>query len=163
MKIAILGTGNVGASLAAAAVRAGRDVVISASTPESAQRGAAATGATAATSNVDAVRDADIVVLAVPHRAVAGIVTEFRDALTGAVFVDATNPVNDTYTDLVTSGASAAEQLQALLPGVSVVKAFNTIFASRHADPTESGTPLDAFIAGDDPAAKAKVGELASS
>jgi predicted dinucleotide-binding enzyme len=44
-----------------------------------------------------------------------------------------------------------------------VVKAFNTIFAGRHADPTESGAPLDAFIAGDDPVAKEKVGELASS
>ena len=44
-----------------------------------------------------------------------------------------------------------------------MVKAFNTILASRHADPTEGGTPLDAFIAGDDAAAKQKSGELASS
>jgi len=163
MRIAIIGTGNVGGGLAAAAVRAGHDVVISASTLESAQNAAAAAGAAAAASNVDAVRGADVVVLAVPHGAVAGIVAELGDALTGAVVVDATNPVNDTYTDLVTGGTSAAEQLQAQLPGASVVKAFNTIFASRHADPTEDGTPLDAFIAGDDTAAKAKVGELASS
>jgi NADPH-dependent F420 reductase len=163
MRVAILGAGNVGGGLAAAAVRAGHDVVISASTLESAQRGAAAAGATAAASNVDAVRGADIVVLAVPHAAVAGIVDELGDALTGAVLVDATNPVNDSYTDLVTVGTSAAEQVKAQLPGASVVKAFNTIFASRHADPTESGTPLDAFIAGDDPVANEKVGELASS
>ena len=163
MRIAILGAGNVGGGLAAAAVRAGHGVVISASTRESAQSGAAAAGAAAAASNVEAVRGADVVVLAVPHGAVAGIVAELGDALTGAVVVDATNPVNDTYTDLVTGGTSAAEQLQAQLPGASVVKAFNTIFASRHADPTEDGTPLDAFIAGDDAAAKAKAGELASS
>ena len=163
MRVAILGAGNVGGGLAAAAVRAGHDVVISASTLESAQSGAAAAGASAAASNVDAVRGADVVVLAVPHGAVAGIVAELGDALAGAVVVDATNPVNDTYTDLVTGGTSAAEQLQAQLPGASVVKAFNTIFASRHADPTEDGTPLDAFIAGDNAAAKAKAGELASS
>ena len=104
-----------------------------------------------------------MVVLAVPYGAVAGIVAEFGDALNGTVVIDATNPLNDTYTDLATVGTSAAEQLQARLPGASVVKAFNTIFASRHADPTEGGTPLDAFIAGDDAAAKPKAGELASS
>jgi 8-hydroxy-5-deazaflavin:NADPH oxidoreductase len=163
MRIAILGAGNVGGALAAAAVRAGHDVTISASKLETAQSAAATAGATAAASNVDAVRGADVVVLAVPHGAVAGIAAELGDALTGAVVVDATNPVNDTYTDLVTSGVSAAEQLQARLPGASVVKAFNTIFASRHAAPTDDGTPLDAFLAGDDPAAKAKAGELASS
>ena len=49
------------------------------------------------------------------------------------------------------------------MPGASVVKAFNTIFASRHAAPTEDGMPLDAFIAGDDSAAKTTVAELATS
>ena len=163
MRIAILGAGNVGGGLAAAAVRAGHDVVISASKPNSAQTSAQATGATAAASNADAVRDADVVVLAVPYGAVAGIVGELGDALNGTVVVDATNPVNDTYTDLVTVGISAAEQLQARVPGASVVKAFNTLFASRHAAPTEDSTPLDAFIAGDDSAAKNTVAELATS
>jgi len=163
MRIAILGAGNVGGGLAAAAVRAGHAVVISASKPESAQSSAEAAAATAAASNVDAVRDADVVVLAVPYGAVAGIVAELGDALNGTVVIDATNPLNDTYTDLVTVGTSAAEQLQARVPGASVVKAFNTILASRHAEPTEGGTPLDAFIAGDDAAAKQKAGELASS
>ena len=163
MRIAILGAGNVGGRLAAAAVRAGHDVVISASEPQNAQTSAQATGATAAASNADAVRDADVVVLAVPHSAVAGIVADLGDALNGTVVVDATNPVNDTYTDLVTVGISAAEQLQARVPGASVVKAFNTIFASRHAAPTEDGMPLDAFIAGDDSAAKTTVAELATS
>jgi predicted dinucleotide-binding enzyme len=138
-------------------------VVISASKPESARTSAEATGATAAASNLDAVRGADVVVLAVPHGAVEGIVAELGDALNGVVVVDATNPLNDTFTDLVTVGTSAAEQLQARVPGAAVVKAFNTLFASRHAAPTEDGTPLDAFIAGDDSAAKNTVAELATS
>lgn len=163
MRIAILGAGNVGGGLAAAAVRAGHDVVISASKPQTAQTSAQATGATAAASNADAVRDADLVVLAVPHSAVADLGAELGDALNGTVVVDATNPLNDTYTDLVTVGTSAAEQLQARVPGASVVKAFNTLLAGRHAAPTEDGTPLDAFIAGDDSAAKTTVAELATS
>jgi 8-hydroxy-5-deazaflavin:NADPH oxidoreductase len=163
MQIAILGAGNVGGSLAAAAVRAGHDVAISASKPENARTSAQGAGATAAASNADAVRGADVVVLAVPYGAVAGIVAELGDALNGTVVVDATNPLNDTYTDLLTIGTSAAEQLQARVPGGSVVKAFNTLLAGRHAAPTEDGTPLDAFIAGDDSAAKNTVAELATS
>ena len=163
MRIAIIGAGNVGAALAAAAVRAEHDVVISASSSDSAGKAASSTGATAASSNGEAVRDADIVVLAVPHGAVAGIVAELGDALEGKVVVDSTNPLNATYTDLTTTGTSAAETLQQQLPGSAVVKAFNTVFAARLGSPTEGGEPLDVLIAGDDADAKATVGALAGS
>ena len=163
MKLAILGAGNVGGALAASAVKAGHDVVLSAADPDHAATAAAAAGATAAGSNAAAVASADVVILAVPHAAVAGIAVDLGPALAGKVVVDATNPLNATFSDLVTSGVSAAEQLQAAVPAARVVKAFNTIFASRHADQVEAGRPLDAFVAGDDAEAKATVGELASS
>lgn len=163
MNIAILGAGNVGGGLAAAATAAGHDVVVSATDPASAQQTAAKAGARAAGSNAEAVQSADVVVLAVPHGAVAGIVTELGDALTGKVVVDATNPLDDTYSDLTTSGVSAAEQLQQQLPGATVVKALNTVFASRYADPTEEGKPLDALLAGDDAGAKSTVASLVGS
>jgi NADPH-dependent F420 reductase len=163
MKVAILGAGNVGAAVATAAAGAGHDVVVTATSADKAQKVAAVSGASAAASNVEAVRSADVVLLAIPHAAVADVVAELGQALTGKVVIDATNPLNATYTDLVTSGVSAAEQLQAQVPGASVVKAFNTVLASRHGNPVEGGAPLDAFIAGDDAAAKSTVGELASS
>jgi hypothetical protein len=53
--------------------------------------------------------------------------------------------------------------LQQRLPGVSVVEAFNTMVAVRHASHIEGDAPLDAFVAGDDAEAKGKVGELAAS
>lgn len=163
MKIAIIGAGNVGGGLATAAVNAGHDVSLSAQSAASLQQAAASAGARAADSNVDAVKDVDVVVLAVPHGAVAAIVTELGHALDGKTIVDATNPLNDTYTDLTTSGVSAAEELQKQVPTSYVVKAFNTLFASRHGNPTEGGTALDAFVAGDDTAAKTIVGKLAES
>lgn len=163
MRIAILGAGNVGGGLAAAAVRAGHTVVVSARSTESARTAASAAGAQAADSNVEAVRGAEIVVLAVPHAAVAGIAAELAEVVADTVVVDSTNPLNDTYTDLTTSGTSAAEDLQQRLPTARVVKAFNTVFAARHADPTEGGTPLDAFVAADDAEAKATVAAFASS
>jgi predicted dinucleotide-binding enzyme len=163
MRIAIVGAGNVGTALSAAAVAAGHDVAVSASTRENAEEAAAAAGARAAANNADAVNGAEIVVFALPHAAVSEVANELGQALADKVVVDASNPLNTTSTDLVTVGTSSAEDLQRQLPDASVIKAFNTTFASRHGNPTEGDEPLDAFIAGDDADAKAKVGELATS
>jgi len=163
MRIAIVGAGNVGKALSVAAVAAGHDVAVSATSRESAEDAAAAAGARAAADNADAVNGAEVVVLAIPHAAVAVVADELGAALAGKVVVDTSNPLNDSYSDLVTVGTSSAEELQRQLPDASVIKAFNTNFASRHGNPTEGGAPLDAFIAGDDAKAKAKVGEFASS
>lgn len=163
MEIAIIGAGNVGGGLARAATKAGHDVVLAASTPGSAQAAAEQSGATAAASSAEAVRSAEVIVLAVPHSAVADVVAELGSALHGKMVVDATNPLAADYSDLVTSGVSAAELLQTQLPQATVVKALNTVFASRYQAPSEDGHPLDAFVAGDDEQAKATVGELVSS
>ena len=163
MKIAIIGAGNVGGALAAASTKAGHQVVLAAADPAHAEQAAQAAGATAAASNAEAVHGADVVVLAVPGSAVAAVTAELGAALDGKTVVDSTNPLNDTYTGLTTTGVSAAELLQEQAPGAKVVKAFNTIFAGRHASPTENGEPLDAFLAGDDTAAKTQVADLATS
>ena len=163
MKIAILGAGNVGGALARAAAAAGHQVTMSAIDREEALKAAREAGVKAATSNVEAASGAEIVLFAVHYPAVTAIADELGNSVTGKVVVDATNPLNETASDLLTSGVSGAEELQAKLPGTVVVKAFNTIFAGRHSRRTEDGTPLDAFIAADDPAAKAKVGDFARS
>lgn len=163
MRIAIIGAGNVGGGLAGAATAAGHDVVIAASTPDSARSTADQTGATAAASNADAVQDADVVVLAVPSGVLPEVARDVGDVLSGKVVVDATNPLNDSYTDLTTSGTSAGEQLQQQLPQAKVVKALNTVFASRYGQPEEDGQPIDALMAGDDTDAKATVAQLVES
>jgi NADPH-dependent F420 reductase len=161
MDIAIIGAGNVGKALAGAFIRAGHSVTLSAAHPDKAQAAAAETGAAAAGSNADAAAAGEVVVLAVPWGAAALIVDEVGGALAGKVFVDATNPLRPDYTGLATEGISGAEELQARAPGARVVKAFNTAFAARQADPTVDGVRADAFVAGDDEAAKATVLELA--
>ena len=163
MRIGIIGAGNVGGGLAAAASKAGHTVAVAASSPASAQDTALESGASAAASNADATRGADVVVLAVPHGVVGEVVSELGEALDGKVVIDATNPLNETYTDLTTAGISAAEQLQQRLPNAKVVKALNTVFASRYADPTDNGRPLTALVASDDATAKRTVSELVES
>ena len=58
---------------------------------------------------------------------------------------------------------SLAEELQARLPDSAVVKAFNTAFASRQAEPYLAGVAADGFVAGDDAAAKQTVLDIVES
>jgi 8-hydroxy-5-deazaflavin:NADPH oxidoreductase len=67
MKIAIIGSGNVGKALASSGTRAGHEVTITASDAEHAAAAAKATGARAGQSNTEAVKDAEIVIIAVPY------------------------------------------------------------------------------------------------
>jgi 8-hydroxy-5-deazaflavin:NADPH oxidoreductase len=161
MRIAIIGAGNVGGGLAAAARTAGHEVTLAAAHQEHAAKVAEQVGGRAAAGPGEAAQGADVVVLAVPATAAAEVVSQLGD--TGAVVVDATNPLNESYDDLTTSGSSQAEQLAAAAPGRKVVKAFNTVLASRLGNPAEEGRPLDSFYAGDDEQAKATVAELLTS
>ena len=163
MQIAIIGSGNVGKALAGSFTRAGHDVTLSATSQESAQAAASQSGGQAAESNRQAVGSAEVVVLAVPYPAVDGLLADVGDALAGKVVVDVTNRLDPADPGSTMDGTSAAEQIQARAPEARVVKAFNTAFASRQADPVVEGVALDAFIAGDDDRAKQAVAELAGS
>ena len=162
--IAIIGTGNVGSALGASAVRAGYDVVYAAQDAAKTRAVAERTGGTAATSKRDAVAGADIVVLAVPYGAVAGITAEIAPVVAGKVVIDATNPLKADYSGLVTGpDASGAETIAAALPGARVVKGFNTLFAGNTANPAALGTQLDHLFATDDEVAKDAVCGLSSA
>jgi 8-hydroxy-5-deazaflavin:NADPH oxidoreductase len=163
MRIAVIGAGNVGGGFSRAAVAAGHDVVVSAAHPEKAQALASEVGAQSASSNTEAVRDAQVVVLAVPASEAPAVAAEVASAAPGAVVVDATNPLNATFDGLAIEGTSGAEAVQRAAGSTPVVKAFNTVFASRYAAPAEQGTPLTVLVAGDDAAARGTVAELATS
>jgi hypothetical protein len=137
--------------------------MLTAAHADTARAAAEATGAPAAESNTAAVEGTQLVVLAVPGNTAPAVAAELAPALGGAVVVDATNPLNDTYSDLGIAGTSGAEAVQAAVGDVPAVKAFNTVFASRYATPTEDGAPLQVLVAGDDADAKARVAELATS
>ncbi|MDQ6918089.1 MAG: NAD(P)-binding domain-containing protein [Candidatus Dormibacteraeota bacterium] len=64
MKVAIIGSGNVGKALGTSLVRGGHEVYLTASTPASAAEAAQKMGARAAASNAEAASAADIVILA---------------------------------------------------------------------------------------------------
>ena len=163
MKIGIIGSGNVGKALARSGVRAGHEVTLSASHPEHAAAAAKETGVNAATSTTDAVKDADLVVVAVPYDKLGEVFRGLGTSVDGKVVIDATNHINVQNPGEVLSGLSNAEEIQKRHPEVRVVKAFNYSFASRMADPTVDGVRLDGFVAGDDQEAKDKALEFVES
>jgi 8-hydroxy-5-deazaflavin:NADPH oxidoreductase len=160
MKIAIIGAGNVGRALATSLTRAGHDVTITAAHPEHAVAAAGQTGATAGTSNAAAAAGAQVVVLAVPAQALGQIAGDLGSTLDGKVVVDVSNRPTPTPDGAATS---IAEELQGRLPGAHVVKAFNTAFASRQADPSVGGIASDGFVAGNDATAKQTVLDVVES
>src|ERR1700716_4214529 len=163
MKIGSIGSGNVGQALAKSGVKAGHEVTLSAANPDHAAAAAKATGARAASSNVDAVKDAELVVVAVPHDKLGEVFRGLGTAVDGKVVIDATNHVNVQNPGEVLGGISNAEEIQKRHPQVRVVKAFNYAFAARIAEPTVDGVRLVGYVAGDEQEAKDKALEFVES
>src|SRR5256885_16057603 len=95
MRIAIIGSGNVGKALATAATKAGHHVTLSARSPEKAREAAQATKSHAASSNRDAVKDAELVVLAVSAGKVDEAIRAPSTELDGKVIIDPTNRIDN--------------------------------------------------------------------
>src|SRR5687768_4005328 len=121
MKVTIIGAGNVGKALGTSIGRAGHDVTISASTPESANAAAREIGAKPADTNVDAVVGADIVILAVPFVGVGEIIAnETRGEVAAKRVIDATTPLKPDCSGLATKDSWGAEEFQRQLPEAKV-------------------------------------------
>jgi predicted dinucleotide-binding enzyme len=83
------------------------------------------------------------------------------DQLAGEVIIDITNPISADAGSLVTpAGSSGAQEIAKSAPaGAHVVKAFNSLFGPVLA----RGGRLDAFVAADDPEARARVSTFIES
>ena len=160
MDIAIIGAGNVGKALGGSLVRAGHSVIFAATTPEHAAAAANDLQARAAASNNEAVNAADLVILAVPASALGDVAQDIGASAAGKVVVDVSNRPTP---DPAGASTSIAEELQAQLPDSKVIKAFNTLFASRQANPSLSRIAADGFVAGDDEPAKQTVLDVVES
>jgi predicted dinucleotide-binding enzyme len=138
-RISIIGTGNMGQAIAAIAGKGDNSVELIGS------------------SDTDQQVTGDIVVLAVPYPAVAGVLAGRGASFAGKVVVDITNPLDFTTFDSLTvpADSSAAAEIAAALPQSRVLKAFNTTFAATLASGAVGSLPTTVLIAGDDADAKA--------
>lgn len=162
MKIALIGSGNIGKALGSSLVRAGHDVTLASRSAEHAGATAAQIGAASADSIVHAAYAGDVIVLAVPGGHAVDVAREIAAAARGKIVIDVTNPLKPDLSGLSTHGVSVAEEIQQALDGATVVKGFNTLFGSVQANPATHGRTLDALFATDDERARDVFGRLAT-
>jgi predicted dinucleotide-binding enzyme len=143
-KIAIVGCGNAGTALKAGLVRAGYEVRFANKT----QIGATASWA-------------DVIIIAVPFSAVADVARALQVSADGKIVIDVTNALTPELELAVGFTTSGAEELQKLLPGAKVAKAFNTVFAQHMSTGECAGVVLTAFVATNHDSARRTALELA--
>ncbi len=161
MKIAVIGTGNVGSVLGRRWADAGHEITFGTrdSSAERLQALLAGTGARATTA-AEAAAASDVVVLATPWPATRAVVEQFGD-LSGKILVDCTNPLRPDLSLDDAARPSGGEVVANWATGASVVKAFNSTGASNMSNPAFGDSRLTLLICGDDAEAKQVVAGLA--
>ena len=165
LKIATIGSGRIGGTLGALWVKRGHPVMFSSRHPEQLKEMVDGLGPLAHAGTVEeAIAFADVVLLAVPYRAMPQIGKNYGAALAKkALVLDATNPIPRRDGEIADwalkkgAGAASAE----LLPGVRIVRAFNAIGYARLPEIAEGqGAPVGMPMAGDDASAIALASTL---
>lgn len=158
--IAIIGSGNMAAGLAAALTAAGKNVFIGARDAAKAQALAQKTGAQAQGGTLaQAVAAAQTVFLALPYAAAAEVLQQLD--VSGKTLIDISNPVTADFQNLSLGfTTSAAEEIAKAAPQAAVVKGFNTVFAQLLDPAARSGQTVQVFLAADDEEAKKRAAAL---
>ncbi len=167
MRIAVIGTGIVGRTLAGAWSTKGHDVVVGTRDPDAtAAREEWAGLGLSLTTLTSAAWGVDLVVNATNGAASLAALGEIgTEHLEGKVLLDVANPLDFSQgfppTLSVKDTDSLAEQIQRAFPTARVVKSLNTVAASVMVDPGSVGDgDSTMFVAGDDAAARAQVAGL---
>lgn len=165
MKIAIVGAGRIGSSLARGLTRKGHEIHVGTRRADQLddqlkdlQQAIGPAGKIE--SSKDATADAEVVVLALPWRSAPDVIAGLG-RLDGKVIIDCMNPFRPDRSGLeVGLDRSLAEDIQQRLPHSHVVKAFNHV-TFEHLQGVTPGAALPAIIyCGDDAKAKETVAGL---
>jgi 8-hydroxy-5-deazaflavin:NADPH oxidoreductase len=183
VKIAVLGTGTVGRTIAARLADLGHAVTIGTRDPEAtlARTDQDAMGnppfatwhsehpAVRLTTFAEAAEQAELVVNATNGGVSIDVLNQAGTAnLTGKVLLDIANPLDFSQgfppTLFVKDTDSLGEQIQRAFPETRVVKSLNTMTAALMADPAlAAGGDHSVFVSGNDEAAKQSVIDLLTS
>ena len=163
MRIAVLGTGVAGRTLAGKLVESGHDVVLGSrtATNEAAVGWAAQAGPRAkAATFFDAAAEAQVIINATPGAVSLEVLAAASTKnLAGKVLIDVANPLDHSAgfppSLSISNTDSLAETIQRAFPTARVVKALNTMRADVMVAPDRlAGGDHDVFMAGDDEEAK---------
>jgi predicted dinucleotide-binding enzyme len=165
MRIGVLGTGVVGATIGSALVRAGQQVMMGsrAKGNEKAAAWAASAGAGAAQGTfAEAAAFGEVLFNCTSGMgSLEALQQAGRDNLRGRILIDVANPLDFSQgmppTLSVCNTDSLGEQIQRAYPETRVVKALNTMNARVMVQPALVPGEHNLFLCGNDAAAKAEV------
>lgn len=154
LRIGIIGTGNIGGTLARYWARAGHELVISSRNPAELEPLARELGSRVrAATPREAAAFGDVVLVSVPYGALPQIGRDYAVELNGKIVVDTGNPFESrdgaVATDALERGTGVASAEH--LAGTRLVRAFNTIGAATlRSESNRAPDRIAVPIAGDD-------------
>ena len=164
MKVGILGSGEVGKTLAAGFIKHGHQVAVGTRDPAKLADWRGKHAAAQVGSFAEAAAFGEVAVLAVKGSAAIDVIRATgADALAGKTVIDTTNPIADRPPEhgvvgfFTRTNESLLERLQKEFPRVHFVKAFNSVGSDLMVNPSYSGGPPTMFICGNNAAAKRTV------
>lgn len=158
MRITIIGTGRMAVGLGAGWARAGHEVIFASRNPEAKADVAARVKGAKINHIAEALPEAEVVVIAIPYRAVEPFAREYAAQLQGKLVIDISNPFEHLPDNRV---AGAEITAAAIGPGSRVVAAFKDNFWSTLLEPDDpGGLRRDVHFAGDNEADKQVMARL---
>ncbi|MCU0369733.1 MAG: NAD(P)-binding domain-containing protein [Cyclobacteriaceae bacterium] len=136
LKVAVIGLGNIGKVVASNLVKGNREVIISGHKLEDAKAFAHQLGSLATAAEVpEAIKEADIVVMAVWFSTIQELLKQYATELQGKIIIDPSNPIapdgNGGFKKIIGAEESAGQIIAALLPKDSkMAKALGTLGAA---------------------------------
>ncbi len=156
-RIGIIGTGNIGGTLAALWAQSGHEVMISSRHPEQLKDLAAKLGPKVQVGTpAQAAAFGPVVVVSVPYAATPQVGHDYAKELAGKVVLDTGNPYPNRDGAMADEARKkgAGPSSKEFLPGVKLVRAFNAIaWTSLRDDAHRKGDPIGIPLASDDPQA----------
>jgi 8-hydroxy-5-deazaflavin:NADPH oxidoreductase len=165
-KVAVIGLGSIGTIVATNLVKGNRPVIVADRKIEKANQLALELGKLATPLDIPtAIKEADIVVLAVWFEAIKELFHTYATALQGKIIVDPSNPIapdeKGGFKKIIGENESAGEILSALLPkNAKLAKALGTLGAASLAGAAFREPAQVLFYATDDTGINAVIEEL---
>jgi predicted dinucleotide-binding enzyme len=160
MKIAIIGTGNVGTALGSNWKKSNHEIIYGSRSPQDEKHIELEKFAQVLTLSQAAMLG-DVIVLATPWQSTEEAINEMGSTLDAKIVIDATNPLKPDLSGLLIHGDnSGGEQIAKWASKAKVVKALNSAFAKVMEHPEINGVKSMMLIAGDDLSALNTVAEL---
>ena len=142
MKIGVIGSGNIGGTVGELYAKAGHQVMYSDRDDALAKAQAARVPGTRAGTVAETIAASDVLLIAIPFGAWPSFSKQYGASLKGKIVIDPTNP-NPTrdgeLAKIVLTKPSTGEYVAEFLPGVKLIRAYNTSSYASFAK--EAGRP----------------------